>query len=134
MEWSYLEDSGIEWNGLKIWGSPWQPRFFDWAFNADEPDLERIWDKIPDDTDILVLHGPPHGYGDKASRVNAAGFEHTGSPSLLERIKAIKPKLAVAGHIHSGYGIYEIGETIFVNASLVNEKYIPTNAVITIEL
>lgn len=130
LDWSYLEDSGIEWNGLNIWGSPWQPRFYDWAFNADEPDLERIWQKIPSNTDILLLHGPPRGYGD----FSPYGKEHTGSPSLLKRIEEIKPKLVVAGHIHSGYGRYMIGETIYVNASHVNEQYKPVNQPWLIEL
>jgi Icc-related predicted phosphoesterase len=130
MEWVYLQDSGTEWNGLKIWGTPWQPRFYDWAFNADEPFLKKKWDLIPDDTDILILHGPPHGYGDLSPHGNV----HTGSPSLLERIKVVKPKLAVAGHIHPGYGRYQIGETIFVNASYVNEQYEPTQLPIVVEI
>lgn len=141
MNWSYLEDSGIEWNGLKIWGSPWQPRFFDWAFNLDEPELEKKWDLIPSDTDILLLHGPPYGYGDKSTYRQKQhhdapwpGYEHTGSPSLLKCIQEIKPKLVVAGHIHNGYGRYEIGSTIFVNASLVNDKYIPMNEPIVVDI
>lgn len=141
MGWSYLQDSGIDWNGLKIWGSPWQPRFYDWAFNLDEPDLERKWSLIPENTDIVLLHGPPYGYGDKSeyrseksNNTEWLGYEHTGSKSLLKRIQEIKPKLVVAGHIHSGYGKYEIGSTIFINASLVNNKYLPVNDIIVIEI
>lgn len=130
LNWEYLEDSGTQWNGLNVWGSPWQPRFYDWAFNADEPDLERIWQKIPSNTDILLLHGPPHGYGD----FSPYGKEHTGSKSLLRKIEEIKPKLVVAGHIHSGYGRYMIGDTIFINGSLVNEKYVPVNDPQVVEL
>lgn len=130
IDWTYLEDSGIEWRGLNIYGSPWQPRFFDWAFNADEPQLERIWAKIPSNTDILVLHGPPRGYGD----FSTYGNEHTGSPSLLKKIEEIKPKLVVAGHIHSGYGRYMIGETVFINAAHVNEQYKPTNEPVLVDI
>lgn len=130
LSWSYLEDSGIEWRGLNIYGSPWQPPFYDWAFNAPESDLERKWAQIPSNTDILVLHGPPRGYGD----FSPYGNEHTGSPSLLKKIQEIKPKLVVAGHIHSGYGRYMIGETIFVNASHVNEKYQPVNEPVIVEI
>jgi Icc-related predicted phosphoesterase len=124
IQWTYLQDSGIEWKGLNIWGSPWQPRFYDWAFNADEDKLEIIWNQIPNNTDILLLHGPPRGYGDYSpySKTNV------GSPSLTKRILEIKPKLVVAGHIHPSYGRYTIGEgTIFVNASYVNDKYQPAN-------
>lgn len=148
MDWEYLEDSGTEWNGLKIWGSPWQPRFFDWAFNADEPDLKERWALVPEGTDILLLHGPPRGYGDKVPRRPAPrmcgtfdddkqwpGHEHTGSPSLLARILEVKPKLVVAGHIHSGYGVYKIGDhTTFVSAALVNEQYQPAHEPIVWEL
>jgi Icc-related predicted phosphoesterase len=130
IDWTYLEDSGIEWRGLNIYGTPWQPRFFDWAFNADEDKLERIWQQIPSNTDILVLHGPPLGYGDFSPYDKV----HTGSPSLLKKIEEIKPKLVVAGHIHSGYGRYMIGDTIFVNASVVNEKYEMVNEPIVVEL
>ena len=98
----YLQDSGFEWQGLKIWGTPWQPWFFDWAFNLREPELKAKWDLIPDDTDILVVHGPPFGYGDGVPRRDS--IRQTGSPSLLERIKAISPKLVVFGHIHEGRG------------------------------
>lgn len=130
LAWTYLQDSGTEFGGLKFWGSPWQPRFYDWAFNADEDRLEMIWELIPQDTDVLLLHGPPHGYGD----FSPYGQVHTGSPSLLRRIEQVKPKLVVAGHIHSGYGRYMIGDTIFVNASHVNEQYKPTNPPVVIEL
>lgn len=130
MDWTYLQDSGVEWQGLNIYGSPWQPRFYDWSFNADEPQLERIWEKIPANTDILLLHGPPHGYGD----FSPYGREHTGSPSLLRKIQDIRPKLVVAGHIHSGYGRYEIGPTVFVNASYVDEQYNPAHPPTIVEI
>lgn len=130
MNWDYLQDNGIAWNGLNIWGSPWQKRFFDWAFNLDEPDLEKKWAFIPDNTDILVLHSPPLGYGDFSSY----GNEHCGSPSLLKRIEEIKPRLVVFGHVHDSSGIYKIGDTIAINASYVNGKYQPTNNPIIVEI
>jgi Icc-related predicted phosphoesterase len=119
INWTYLQDSGTEWNGLKIWGSPWQLRFYDWAFNLEESQLKVRWDQIPLDTDILVLHGPPLGYGDFSTYGNV----NVGSPSLLAKIKEIKPKLVVFGHIHTGYGLYILDDTKLVNASVVNEKY-----------
>jgi Icc-related predicted phosphoesterase len=118
LPWHMLVDQGIELFGLKIYGTPWQPRFFDWAFNLDEPDLERKWARIPDGTDILVLHGPPHGYGDLTVRK-----VRTGSPSLTRRIEEIRPQLAVFGHIHEAYGVFRIGETVLANVSLLNERY-----------
>ena len=52
---TYLEDSGIEIEGVKIWGSPWTPWFFDWAFNAQRgSECKAKWDLIPDDTDVSL--------------------------------------------------------------------------------
>lgn len=137
LDWTYLEDSGTEWNGLKIWGSPWQPRFYDWAFNASEDELKEKWKLIPDDTDILLLHGPPRGYGD----FSPIGQEHTGSVSLLERIQIVQPKLVCAGHIHFSRGIYKIpmmvpervDEVIFINAAVVDENYHLSNEIIILD-
>lgn len=130
MNWTYLQDTGTEFQGLKIWGSPWQPTFHNWAFNLNEPELVEKWALIPEDTDILLLHGPPYGYGDFSPYDKI----HTGSPGLTEVIERIKPKLAVAGHIHSGAGKYNIGETIFINASYVDEQYKPKNMPFEVEI
>ncbi|MGL4555322.1 MAG: metallophosphoesterase family protein, partial [Gemmataceae bacterium] len=63
LRWTYLQDSGCVVEGLRVWGTPWQTWFFDWAFNLYEADLQHKWALIPDGTDVLVLHGPPRGYG-----------------------------------------------------------------------
>jgi predicted phosphohydrolase len=119
----YLQDSGFDGLGWKIWGTPWQPWFFDWAFNLREPELKAKWDLIPADTDILVVHGPPFGYGDAVPR--RGGVENTGSPSLLARIEEIAPKLVVFGHIHEGRGEWRVGESILANVTLLNADYEP---------
>lgn len=123
LPWIYLQDSGVEINGLKLWGTPWQPWFFDWAFNLYEPQLAEKWASIPNDTDILVCHGPPFGYGDEAVRLNKKGYENTGSPSLLKRIKEIKPKLVTFGHIHRGRGEWILDGTKLANVSILNDNY-----------
>lgn len=129
LPWTYLQDSGCEIGGLKVWGSPHQPIFHSWAFNLDEPELCERWALIPSNTDVLLLHGPPLGYGDLAPR-----GVHTGSPGLLDRIVEIAPRLVVAGHIHAGYGRYKIGPTAFVNAAHLDERYRPTNPPIVVDL
>lgn len=130
-DYCYVEDLK-KGEDLKIYGTPWQPIFFDWAFNASEEVLEQKWSRIPDDTDILIVHGPPHGYGDLAARINEdkEWGEHVGSPSLLARIQEIKPKLVVCGHIHRGYGVYEIEgqDTKVINCSILDEKYRMVNS------
>jgi Icc-related predicted phosphoesterase len=122
LRWVYLQDSSLEWEGWKIYGTPWQPWFFDWAFNLYEPDLVAVWERIPAGTDILVLHGPPHGYGDAVPR-RGGRVEHTGSPSLLRRIEVVKPRLAVYGHIHEGRGAWQHGPTTLANVTILDEGY-----------
>lgn len=132
LPWNYLEDTFVEFNDFKIAASPWNIRFYDWAFNLDEQDLVSIWDKIPSDTDILITHQPAYGYGD----VGGDFYNHLGSPSLLKKIKDIHPLLHVTGHIHPARGIYPIVETntVVVNASLVNEQYKPVHNLILLEI
>ncbi len=123
LPWTYLQDSGVTWEGIKIWGTPWQPWFFDWAFNGRPEQLQKIWSLIPDDTDILVVHGPPHGYGDAVPE--RYGVRRTGCPHLLERIQTIQPRLAVFGHIHEGRGQWTVGRTILANVTMLNASYVP---------
>jgi predicted phosphodiesterase len=118
LPWTYLEDSGVVWEGLKIYGSPWQPWFMDWAFNAGPDELAAKWRLIPDDTDILLVHGPPHDYGDLTRHGNA-----TGCPHLLERIQEIQPRLVVFGHIHEGRGEWQLGRTKLANVTILDEDY-----------
>jgi len=122
---TYLEDSGIEIDGVKFWGSPHQPWFFDWAFNLPRngPELERAWSLIPDDTDVLITHGPPHGILDQPF----GSGEHAGCELLLKRVKEIRPRVHIFGHIHGSYGRQRVGETLFLNACLCNEAYEPVN-------
>src|SRR5438067_1602304 len=98
LPWTYLQDDGTQWEGLRIWGTPWQPWFFDWAFNGRPDELKRKWSLMPEKLDVIVVHGPPRGYGDAVPR--KYGVENTGCPHLLERIEDIRPHLVVFGHIH----------------------------------
>jgi Icc-related predicted phosphoesterase len=108
-----LVDAVATVDDMLVYGSPWQKRFYDWSFNLDEPDLERKWSMIPDDTEILLLHSPPFGILD----VNL------GSPSLTARIKNLKKlKLCVFGHIHYGHGHKIIDGVHFVNAAMCDNR------------
>jgi len=126
----YLHDSGIDIGGIKFYGSPWQPWFFDWAFNLQRgPEIRKMWDKIPYDTDVLVTHGPPAGYGDLTKR-----DEKVGCADLLDVINNIKPKFHIFGHIHEGHGAVIGQSTAFINASTCTARYKPTNNPIVIDL
>jgi predicted phosphodiesterase len=106
----------------KIYGSPWQPEFYNWAFNLPRngEELKSKWDMIHEDTDILITHGPAWGFLDD---VEGNRNVHLGCELLAERIKQIKPKIHICGHIHSGYGHYFDGYTHYFNASVLNERY-----------
>jgi len=124
-----LIDQLHEYEGLKIWGSPWQLPFDNWAFNLPEEELDKKYSLIPTDTNIIVSHGPPYGFGDLAPaipgmRVNS---EHRGSKSLTDHILRVKPRFVVCGHIHEGYGVYKLQDTTIVNASLMDGSYRPIN-------
>lgn len=109
----YLEDEAVTVEGIKIYGSPWQPWFCDWAFNLQRgPEIAAKWKLIPDDTQILVTHGPPQGILDRTNRGDLAGCR-----DLLDRVLEVKPRLHVFGHIHEAAGRSDIDGIAFVNAS-----------------
>jgi len=126
----YLEDSGVEIEGVKIYGSPQTPYFHGWAFNCARNQQDSIrykktlikdyWDKLDNSIDILFTHGPVHGLHD----LTPSG-EFVGCKDLLDTIvtKLDNCLLHICGHIHMGHGFaYKYGKT-FVNASILNERY-----------
>jgi Icc-related predicted phosphoesterase len=115
----YLNDSGTTIDGINVWGSPYTPKFYNWAFNKTRgPALKKHWDLIPTDTDILITHGPPYGILDQVSSES-----HVGCKDLLQKVQSLQLKLHVFGHIHESYGSTTRMATKFVNASLMNESY-----------
>lgn len=115
----YLQDESVTIDGIKIYGSPWQPEFMDWAFNLKRGDeLMKKWEKIPSDVDILVTHGPAWGHLDITPHGMRVGCEE-----LYKRIVQVAPKIHVCGHIHFSYGMKLTEKTIFINASSLNELY-----------
>ena len=126
----YLEDEAVVIEGLRLYGSPWQPWFFDWAFNYPRGvSLKPVWDLIPETTDLLITHGPPRGHGDRPAR-----GELVGCPDLTMAIQRIRPRIHVFGHIHEGYGITQEGPTTCINASSCMLNYIPLNKPIIIDI
>lgn len=119
----YLQDEAYEHQGASVWGSPWQPEFFDWAFNLPRgPRLAEKWAMIPTPLDILITHGPPHGIGDRiSSQKPRAGCE-----DLRARVAEVRPLLHLFGHIHEDGGAWEVDGTTFVNCTAWEGDRAPT--------
>jgi Icc-related predicted phosphoesterase len=126
---TYLRNEAVVCEGIRIWGSPITPWFYDWAFNRRRgQDIRRYWDRIPDDTDLLVTHGPPLGILDQTARGESVGCE-----DLLHAIQRIRPRIHVFGHIHEAYGQEEREGTLYLNASNLNLAYQAVNPPIAID-
>ena len=128
---TYLNDSGVEIDGIKIWGSPVQPWFHNWAFNKKGDDIVKHWDMIPLDTHILLTHGPIYGYLDKTK-----GGDLTGCPYLLDKLKDFTNlKLHQCGHIHEAYGSFQFADgPLLINASVLNRSYNMANVPFELEI
>jgi len=115
----YLNDSEIEIEGIKIWGSPITPEFHNWAFNRMRgSEIEKHWELIPNDTNILITHGPPYGILDKTFQNS-----HVGCVNLLEKLEIVQPKYHIFGHIHESCGWVKKGNTTFINTSALDLHY-----------
>jgi Icc-related predicted phosphoesterase len=129
LPWTYLQDEEINIDGVRIYGTPWTPPFFDWAFMCNESMLQERFSNIPEGLDILLSHGPAWKHLDQNS-----GKENCGSYSLLQRIKQVKPDSHVFGHIHEGHGVMDDGPTRFYNVAYLNGKYEPKYNCVNIPL
>lgn len=118
-----LLDDTYTYNGLTVFMSPFSATFDQYVF----VDNDRRWDEvIPDDADIVVTHGPPHGRGDY---VEGAG--HIGSEPLRNRVDGVEPELHLYGHVHGHFGRQAPGS---YNVSVLDEDYKPVNGPITVEV
>lgn len=122
----YLENSGVEIDGVKFWGSPVTPSFgIGWAFNRGRDKIHKTWNMIPEDTDVLITHGPPYGRLDFARESEPRG-RLVGCKNLAKRILEIQPKYHIFGHIHEDAGkvLNVSGETTtYINACVLNLDY-----------
>ncbi|MCP5174614.1 MAG: metallophosphatase domain-containing protein [Moraxellaceae bacterium] len=118
----YLQHQAITIEGIRFFGSPWQPFFHNMAFNLRRgQDLAEKWQQIPSNTDILITHTPPFKYLDRVRS------QWVGCEDLLKRVQELKPKLHIFGHIHESYGQEANRHTLFVNACSVLELDAPLN-------
>ena len=134
----YLHDQAAELCGLKFWGTPYTPEFCGWAFNVRRgAALAEVWARIPDDTQVLVTHGPPLGYWDDVRRHDVQSHygeygvendhvrtEHVGCADLRARVQRLRHlRLHIFGHVHRPGLEYDSLGTRFCNASVINHDY-----------
>jgi predicted phosphodiesterase len=119
----FLIHAAWQWNGLRIFGSPYTPWFFGWAYNVARANLDEYWSQIPTGIDILVTHGPPKGILDVTRDWKSKHPIHIGSLSLTQQVtNRICPKIHAFGHLHDedgihNYGTLTQGETLFINCA-----------------
>jgi len=119
----FLIHEQTEWMGLRIFGTPYTPQFFDWAYMKPREDLDAIWQTIPATIDLLITHGPPKGILDVTHDFDTREPVHVGSKSLRRHVEErIKPRFHAFGHIHDERGIKNCGmvssnATQFINCS-----------------
>ena len=125
---TYLENESVTIDGVKIWGSPYTPTFGNWYFMKARHKLDKIWSTIPNDTDIMVIHGPPKGFLDLSYNRNGK-LKFCGCNALRKAVRRVEPKLCLFGHIHSNKDIINAGtktvpdlDTIFSNGSVVTDE------------
>ena len=118
----YLENAGTTIDGVKFWGSPITPTFCDWAFMKARAKTHAVWQQIPEDTDVLIVHGPPKGVRD-LSFDRQGNLEMCGDTSLMKRCWALKDtlKLVCFGHIQDR-------KSTRLNSSHVSESRMPSSA------
>lgn len=115
----YLENEGIEIEGIKFWGSPLTPGDGTWAFNRERgKQIRSQWNKIPGDTQVLITHTPPYSIKDRLSNKR-----HVGCEELFKRVKQLQLPLHIFGHIHNTYGKTRISPTTYINASSLDDQY-----------
>ena len=125
----YLENAATIISGIKFWGSPHTPTFGEWAFMKSRDKLHRVWDTIPADTDVLIVHGPPKGVRDLSFDRNGK-LEFCGCSALMKKCFKMKDQLkyVLFGHIHDmdhvdnqGVSYYSKTPTVFSNAACVDD-------------
>ncbi len=127
-----LIGDSAEIGGLRYFGSPFTPTFYDWHFMRDRgAEIRAEWEAIPPNADVVITHGPAYGHGDLAQPWRGSPPRRVGCFELLARLRTVRPKIHIFGHIHEGYGATisdEIPETRFFNASVCTVAYQPENA------
>ncbi len=129
-----LIDEGCDINGIRFWGTPWSPIFFNWAFMLPPDGLREKFAMIPENIDVLLCHSPPRIPRNRIDVVENRR-DHCGSVELAEAVRRARPRHLLCGHIHTGdHSPVRLGETICRNVSYLDESYSPAFLPATLEL
>lgn len=123
----------IEVDQLSIFGSPFTPRFGNWAFMYDKEYQNYIWKDVPNNLDVLITHGPLYGILDYVKDGIFAG-RNAGCRGLRQRVFDAKPKIHCFGHIHGGAGTTKEDGIYFINSSVVDDIYQYNGQQVTAEI
>ncbi len=125
-----LMDQSLEFDGLRVHGSPWSAPFLDWNWMKEDDRMLPHWENIDNRTDILISHGPAYRMCDKVLEPNhnyTCTPGHLGFKSLRAYLETMNLKRVFTGHIHSAehkdQRISPEHETIFNCVSLLDEEY-----------
>ncbi len=128
----YLLDSSCRAQGLTFYGAPWTPEFMGWHFMLPRGghELKTHWDKIPEDLDVLLTHGPPAG------KLDFSKYQKTGvgDELLRDAVMEKKPRYHCFGHLHESYGGAQGEFTQFINCSIMDRGYRPVNEPVVLEI
>lgn len=107
-----LVNESFNYEGLVFWGSPVVPVYHNWAFNKNQSDRYDVFEKIPENVDVLITHSPALEVLD----LNQKGI-HIGCSELKERLKEINPFLHLFGHCHESAGYLKQEDRWMINAA-----------------
>ena len=130
LPWRVLQDNAAEFEGLRVWGTPWVPGLPRWAFFASSEALMLRAELIPEGLDVLITHGPPFMAGDyigtsekQRNKYGNFGGINAGDRTLNDAIRRMRPKVTLCGHIHEARGRHWLSGNRVLNVAAVDESY-----------
>lgn len=131
----YTSSEGKEYS---IFGTPYCKLFGNWAFMEMDDVLDRLYQDIPENLDILMTHDAPYGVSDIILQEDCSWYDgktHIGNKPLSQEILRKTPKVVLHGHLHSTSRIFEEwGYSKVANCSIKDEHYNPIYDPLIIEI